>query len=398
MLGLNSDWEVSEVDLQIESNQIQLKLTHCNNTACCVECGEQSKVYDYSPERTWRHLNTMQFTTVITAQPPRISCSKCGNIKSAKLPWADKHSRFTLMFEAFAIEVLQSTKTITDARSLLGLSWNQTHSIMKRAVERGLLRRDTEDVDWLGMDEKSFRKGHNYISVLNDLEQGRVIDVEEGRCSKTAEELIIKSLNEQQREMVCGVSIDMSAPYKKAIREHLPHADIVHDKFHIAQHLNQAVDLTRRKENKELIKDGDESLKGTKYQWLRKEIGLSEEELQSIATASERELKTSKAYYLKELFNRFWSSSDKGAAHRFFRYWETEVKEKGIKAMIDVAAMLDRHMDNILTYFDCYITNAVSEGLNSKIQSLKSSARGFRSFENYRVRILFFCGKLKLAP
>jgi len=102
---------------------------------------------------------------------------------------------------------------VSDAKSFLGLTWEQTQNIMERAVSRGLARRDGEEITWLGMDEKSFRSGHNYISVLNDLEQGRVLDVEEGRSSEVAETLFNKGLSEYQREMVCGVSIDMSAPY-----------------------------------------------------------------------------------------------------------------------------------------------------------------------------------------
>ena len=146
------------------------------------------------------------------------------------------------------------------------------------------------------------------------------------------------------------------------------------------------------------MKEGDESLKGTKYQWLKHETGLSEEELQAIKSASSKELEVSKAYYLKELFNYFWQKYDKKSALSFLVYWVKEVIDIGNKEMLKVAQMLRNHLENILTYFDCFITNAVSEGINSKIQSLKANARGFRSFENYRTTILFFCGKLKLAP
>lgn len=398
MLGLGSDWEVTLVDLSLEEKEVRLSLKHLNSIGCCSECDEEGAVYDYSPERKWRHLDTMQFSTVIEAKTPRIKCSKCGKVKNARLPWAGKHSHFSLLFEAFAIQVLQMATSVSDASKLLGLNWNQAQTIMNRAVERGLLRREEEEVPWLGMDEKSFRKGHNYISVLNDLEQGRVIEVTEGRSSEVAEQLLTQGLSLEQREMVCGVSIDMSAPFIKAIKTHLQNADIVHDKFHISQHLTKAVDITRRRENKQLIQSGDDSLKGTKYQWLKNEIGLDEEECKSIERASLKELEVSKVWYLKELFSYFWKKYDKESALKFFIYWVKEVIEIGNKEMLKVAKMLHRHLENILTYFDCFITNAVSEGINSKIQSLKANARGFRSFYNYRTTILFFCGKLKLAP
>ena len=398
MLGLGDNWKVSSVDLDITGKEVHISVEYLQEEACCSECTEQGKIYDYSPTRRWKHLDTMQFSTVIEAKTPRVDCSRCGKVKSAQLPWAGKHSHFTLQFEAFAIQVLEVSKSIADARKLLGLTWNQTQTIMKRAVERGLLRRNDEEIPWLGMDEKSFRKGHHYISVLNDLEEGRVIEVAEGRSSDVAETLLTKGLSEHQREMVCGVSIDMSAPYIKAIKKLLPHADIVHDKFHISQHLTKAVDLTRRREHKQLMKEGDERLKGTKYQWLKSETGLSEEELQAIKNASSKELEVSKAYYLKELFSYFWKKYDQKSALSFLVYWVKEAIEIGNKEMLKVAKMLRKHLENILTYFDCFITNAVSEGLNSKIQSLKANARGFRSFKNYRTTILFFCGKLKLSP
>ena len=397
MLGLGKDWEVSSVNLNLESKEVVLEVSHLTSKGFCTECDGYCKVYDYSPERRWRHLDTMQFSTVLVAKPPRVNCPKCG-VKTAFLPWATKHSQFTLLFEAFAIEVLQVSKSIKDASGLLGLNWHQTQTIMKRAVERGLIRRQEGEITWLGMDEKSFRKGHDYISVLNDLDQGRVIEVTEGRSSEVAETLLTQGLSKKQREMVCGVSIDMSAPYIKAIRTHLKNADIVHDKFHIMQHVTNAVDLTRRRENKELLKAGDDTLKGTKYDWLRNKAGLREEELQMIKDLSSRQLEVTKAWHLKEMFGSFWKQHNAQDALKFFAYWVLEVKESRNKAMWKVVKMLWRHMKNILTYFDCFITNAVSEGLNSKIQSIKAMARGFRSFDNYRTTILFYCGKLKLAP
>lgn len=339
----------------------------------------------------------MQFGTYLHSKSPRVKCQEHG-VKTIALPWAQKHSGFTLLFEAFAIRVLQASRSTEDARKLLGLNWHQLQNLMDRAVERGLDRRDTEEITWIGMDEKSFRKGHNYISVINDLEGSRVLEVVEGREGDAAKELITKALDEKQRELVCGVCIDMSAPYIKAIREHLPHADIVHDKFHISQHLGNAVDKTRRIEHARLQKQGDKSLTNTKYTWLRGMEHLSDEALARLKMIGRSELDVSKAWYLKELFRHFWTRRDKNYATRYFEYWCAEVMESGVTEMKKIMRMIKRHFANILTYFDCYITNAFSEGINSKIQALKANARGFRNFKNYRTRILFFCGKLALSP
>lgn len=397
LLGLQSPWKVTGVDLDVDALRVDIRVVYESESGQCPECGKACKVYDQSAERSWRHLDTMQFGTYLHSKSPRIKCGQHG-VKTMSLPWAAKHSGFTLLFEAFAIRVLQASRSTQAAGDLLGINWHQIQTIMERAVGRGLARREPDEIAWIGMDEKSFRSGHNYISVINDLENSRVLEVVEGREGEAASELITGSLDLKQREMVCGVCIDMSAPYITAIREHFPHADIIHDKFHISQHLGNAVDKTRRIEHAKLQKQGDESLTKTKYLWLKGMEHLSDEALCRIRMLGRCELEVSKAWYLKELFKHFWSRRDRDYAERYFEYWEREVAISGVEEMKKVARMLRKHLDNILTYFDCYITNAFSEGINSKIQAIKANARGFRNFKNYRTRILFFCGKLTLAP
>lgn len=395
--GLELPWQVADVTLSMEKLQVDITVAHAGRGCCCPDCGKPCAIYDHSPLRSWRHLDTMRFTTLLHSRTPRVNCPGHG-VKTAAVPWAEENSRFTLLFEAFAIKVLQACQSVQSGARLLGLNWRQAHNIMGRAVERGLARRENEEVPWIGMDEKSFRKGHNYISLLNDLENSRVLEVVEGREGDAAERLITGALDEKQREMVCAVAIDMSAPYIKAIREHLENADIVHDRFHISKHLGEAVDKTRRRGHARLGKEGNKQLTGTKYLWLKGMESLSDEARAEIKRLEAMELEVSKAWYLKELFKHFRDRRDKDYALAYFNHWLEEVGRLGVKEMKTVAGMLQRHLGNILTYFDSYITNAVSEGLNSKIQSLKSAARGFRNFQNYRTRILFFCGKLALHP
>lgn len=397
LLGLDSQWRVSNVDLDIEGLRVDVYIEHAGDALPCPECEKVCGLYDHSPERIWRHLDTMQFETLLHCTPPRVECLIHG-VKTASVPWAGKHSRFTLLFEAFAIRVIEASKSLQDAGRLLGLNWHQLHTIMKRAVARGIARRQDKEMAWIGMDEKSFRKGHRYISLINDIEGSRVLEVAEGRTGKVAEDLIDKALVEYQREMVCGVAIDMSAPYEKAIRKKFPHADIVHDKFHISQHLNKAVDKTRAKEHREMMRNGDNRLKKTKYIWLRGMAHLDEDAMAQVDALKKAGLNVAKAWYVKEMFIHFWKRRDANFARMYFDYWYKEAQKTKLPDVIAVAKMLKKHLENILTYFDCYITNAISEGLNSKIQAIKANARGFRNFENYRTTILFFCGKLELSP
>ena len=178
----------------------------------------------------------------------------------------------------------------------------------------------------------------------------------------------------------------------------VPNAEIVHDRFHISKHLNEAVDKVRRQEHKALMKDGDETLKGTKQLWLYNPENMSDEQYEEFDTLKDIELKTSRAWAIREQFRWFWKYSYAGNAKKFFTRWYQWASRCQLEPIKKVAKMLKRRLNNILTWFRHHISNATAEGFNSRIQSLKSAARGFRNFENYRTRILFFCGKLELVP
>ena len=192
--------------------------------------------------------------------------------------------------------------------------------------------------------------------------------------------------------------MDMSAGYQSATRIEAPQARIVFDKFHVAKHLGEAVDKVRRQEHKQLMAEGDETLKGSRQLWLYNPQNFSEEQATEFERLKDLNLKAGRAWAAKELFSKFWQYEQEGWARRFFKDWFGWVSRSRLKPMIDVARMLKRHLENLLSYFKHHITNAVTEGLNSKIQNIKASARGFRNFKNYRTRILFFCGKLDLYP
>jgi len=396
LLGLDAAWEVSDVTLCVEEKRIEILLRHRGGKVECPECGALCSIADHAPERSWRHLNTMQFETHLRARVPRSNCKSCG-VKTTKVPWAEKHSRFTLLFEAFAIEVLKACSTISGALELLGIGWDAAHRIMERAVKRGLERRELEALEYVGMDEKSFGKGQDYISVLVDLSEGRVLEVSPGRTEESAEQLWA-ALREDQRAGIKAVAIDMWPAFSKSISKHASQAEIVHDRFHISKHLNEAVDKVRREEHKALMREGDERLKGSRQLWLFNPENMSEERWLEFSRLKDLELKTARAWAIKEQFRWFWDYRYAGNARKFFSKWYSWASRSRLGPIIQVAKMLKRHLANILTYFRHRITNAVTEGLNSRIQSIKASARGFRAFANYRTRILFYCGKLDLTP
>ncbi len=396
LLGLDDSWTVADVALDLDQSQVVIELRHRGGPLVCPECSATCSRADTSGQRTWRHLDTMQFRTEIKACVPRCRCEKCG-VKTIAVPWAAKHSRFTLMFEAFGIRVLQAAANVSRAAGLLGLSWDSVHLLIERAVQRGLDRRSLDSVHHVGMDEKSLGKGHDYVSVMTDLDHRRVLDVSKDRTIAAADELW-KTLNENQRNEVESVSMDMWQAFMISAAKNAPNAEIVHDKFHVSKYLNEAVDKVRRQEHRELKSEGDDRLTGLRQMLLYNEENLDEDQQVDLQILQKSDLRTGRAWALKENFRHFWDCEGEAAGKRFFAGWYGWAMRSRLEPVKKVARMLKSHLAGLLSYFGHYVTNALTEGFNSKIQSIKSAARGFRSFKNYRLRILFYCGKLDLMP
>jgi transposase len=302
-----------------------------------------------------------------------------------------------MLFERLAVEVLQACRSLSQACDLLDLDWRSAHRIMQRAVQRGLDARQLEGLRRVGLDEKSFGLGQRYVSVLSDLEQSRVLEVVPGNDTQSGCALW-QSLPQAQREKIEAAAMDMSAGFAAATAQQAPHVVIVHDKFHVAKMLNGAVDRVRRNEQKELLNQDDARLTGSRQLWLYNPINLKDERAEEFERLIQSELKTSRAWMLKESFAGFWLQEGRWHAQGYFSKWYSRARRSRLEPVKKVAKSLKNHLDGLLNYFIHPITNAVTEGLNSRIQEIKANARGFRSFDNYRTRILFFCGKLNFFP
>lgn len=397
-LGLVPPWTITNVSLDTEGKTLDIEVEYGSTHAPCPTCAAVCGIHDLRERRSWRHLDMMQFETTIHAQVPRTACDEHG-VRSIHTPWAGAHSRFTLLFEAFAIEVLQNAAHISAAKRILKISWDQVHLIQKHAVSRGLTRRKDEDIVHVGVDEKSFLKGHHYASIATDLDRGRVLDVVKDRTKESATILLNKAIPEERRGLVEAGTMDMWQPFMGAwtevFGENIP---IVHDKFHVAKYLGTAVDKVRKGEHRTLLKEGASVLTKTKYLWLKSPDTWEADEKKRFKELMADELNVGRAWALKEAFRKFWEYGREWGALRFFKRWYFRATHSRLKPIIDVAKMLKRHLDGLLAYIEHAITNAVTEGLNSKIQTIKSNARGFRNFEHYRIAILFHCGKLDMMP
>jgi len=398
ILGLTDPWYVKEVEIVAAESEVRVRLGRKGSAAlCCPDCGEAGRGYDHSAERRWRHLDTCQYRTVLIAEIPRVECAEHG-VRQIRVPWSEDRSRFTALFETLAIRLLAET-TLSGLARLMDLTWDEAEGILDRAVRRGVARRADEPVRYLGVDETSFKRRHEYVTVVSDLERGRVLWVGDQRKKATLAGFWTQ-FGDLRRAQVEEVVMDMWEPYIRATLQALPDASskIVIDRYHVAHLLGNAVDRVRRSEHAQLRSRGDERLKGTRYTWIR---GPAKRELSEelwIQKLSRSGLKVGRAWAIKEAARDLWEYTSRAWATKYFRKWYFWATHSRLPSMIRVARTMKRYLPWILTYLRNRNTNALAEAINSKIQEVKHRARGYRNRANFRRAILFHCGRLDLYP
>lgn len=398
ILGLEKPWSVCEVKLDVAGQRVELWLAHGDGRWSCPECAKPCGLYDHSAERTWRHLDTCQFRTLIHARVPRVKCDACG-VKQVRVPWAEGQGGFTLLMERLIIDLLGECKTIKGVCEILDIHWEACFRVMRKAVERGQERKSRQPPRYVGVDEKAFRKGHRYVTVVSDLEAGTVEWVGEDRDTQSLSRYY-EQLSDSQRSGIEAVVMDMWPAYIKATGCWLSNASekIVFDRFHVMKQMTEAVDMVRKQENARLMKKGDDRLKKTKYMWLFSRENLPEHYEESFEDLHASELRTARAWHLKELLRHLWNYRRTGWAQKFFKQWYAKAMRSKLEPIKKAARKLARHVTGLLAYCKHPITNAVAEGLNSKIMAVKRLVGGFRNTENFKTAIYFYCGGLDLYP
>ena len=397
ILGLLPPWGVDRVKLDREAGVIHVWIREDEGAVFpCPECAKPCPLYDHT-DREWRHLDTCQFETRLHARLPRVECPAHG-VKTVRVPWAEPKSGFTLLFESLAISWLREMTPAAVSRHMR-ISWDEARGIMERAVRRGLSRREEKAVRRIGIDEKSFQRRHDYVTVVTDLDERTVIDVLDDRKKETLSKWFL-GLSQARLDGIEVIAMDMWDPYIQAVHESVPDAPkkIVFDKFHIVRHLCDAVDRVRRGENKALMGEGRDWLKGTRYDWLKTPANFTHEAWERFKDLRESNLKTARAWAIKETAMGLWNYTYERAARTFFKRWYWWATHSRLGPMIEKARMLRDHLTNILTYLKHRVTNAVTEGLNAKIQWIRYCSRGFRNRENFKMAILFHCGGLNMEP
>ena len=291
--------------------------------------------------------------------------------------------------------------SISAVARLLDLSWDQVSGVMERAVERGLERRGSAPASRvLGVDETSFQKRHEYVTVVADIEgEPRVHHVADGR-GKDALSSYYESLSEAELSRIETVAMDMWPAYISATVSCLPDGGdkIAYDKFHLAAHLGGAVDEVRREEHRQLRSLGDDGLTGTRHLWLYHPDRVPEHRWSRFKELIDGTSKTARCWHLKELAMMMWETRDRAEALTIFRGWYSWAIRSRVEPMKRVARMLKAHLDGVLNAIERGVTNARLEGINSVIQWLKKAARDYRNRDRFRNAIYFHLGGLDLYP
>jgi transposase len=317
-----------------------------------------------------------------------VKCPEHG-VRQVPVPWAEGSGRFTSLFERLAIDVLKETSTQGGAE-ILRLSWDEAWHILDRAVARGRARKEPQPIARIGIDEKAIAKGHEYLTLVYDIDRSCVDGIEEGR-KKESLDAYFAGLTREQVEGIDAVAMDMWEPYILSVQEHVPGASekIVHDRFHIMKHMVDAVNNVRKQEHRTLLKAEDETLKGTKNLWLYSRENVPPRHRTRFAALGAQDLATGRAWSIKENLRRLWDYVSPAWAAKHWKRWYCWATHSRLEPVIRTARMIKARLKNVLTYVRHRITNAVAEGLNSKIQTIKQMACGFRNKEHFKTAIYF---------
>jgi len=398
LLKLTGPWEVVRVEVDEAARRVDVWVDHEPGVrVACPVCGEFGPVYDHAEERAYRHLDSCEMETYVHVRLPRSQC-KAHGVRQILSEFGENGSAMTFAFEERMIAMLGEC-SLSGVQRLAGITWDQSWAVVERAVGRGFERKEKHLPERIGIDEKSFAKGHKYETLVYDLDQATVEYVADNRESESLAEYY-RQFKPEEREGVKAVAMDMWEPFYLATREWIPEAErkIVFDRFHVMGYVTKAVDQVRKLEYRQMAKEGRDDLKHTKYLWLWNEENIPDWRREEFEQLKAKDLKVCRAWAMKENLRHLWSYRSEAWARKFFAKWHRWVTRSRIPAMIQAAKTIRTHLDNVVTYARLRITNAMGESLNSKIEKVKRMACGFRNREHYKKAIYFHCGGLQLLP
>jgi transposase len=354
----------------------------------CPECRSQIVWRKGHKERRFRSVPIGRKTTTIVAEVPRVYCHDCQAIKQIKLRFAKPHKRYTRFFERHVLDLLGGM-TCLDVALHLGVSWKTVKSIEKTRLKQKYGKIPLKEVKHIAIDEIAVAKGHKYMTLVLDLDSGRVIFIGKGKDEKALAPFWKKL--KRSRAKIQAVASDMSKAYIAAVRNNLPDAVHVFDRFHIMKYFNDQLSKLRRRLYREAKGDDEaqSALKGSRWVLLKREENLdaNKNEPERLEKALNLNADLYSAYLLKEDLYELWEADDENEAFRCLASWIAMAEHSQIPEMQAFANTLRNHHDKILNYHACPITTGPLEGTNNKIKTMKRQAYGFRDDEYFMLKI-----------
>lgn len=390
-MNLSSPWKISELEFKecAGGKELHITIGH-EKRAKFVHEKEECSVYDHQ-FRTWRHLDFFEHVCYLRAKVPRVKTGD-GSVRLVQVPWAERGSSFTLLFEGKVRELVRLGMSATGAGASLRISGKQVFGVIRRSVSHALATQPLEDVGEASLDEVSSRKGHRYLTVLTDRKRKKVVGIGEGRdAAAVGEALMDMEVRGAYREKVKSLTMDMSKAYISAAGLYFALAAIIFDRFHIAKKMNGAVDQIRREEQARF-----KELKNSRYLWLKDSGRLGKRDREKIGRLSETYPNIGEAYRLKEMLKSVLDQAYRDHRLKWLNAWVREAWASGLEPVRQFVNMLHRHWYGVKTFFKYLATNAYAERVNLKIQEIKRIAKGYRNINNFKLMIYFHLGGLDL--
>jgi len=392
-LGIAEPWFIQGVDFDTGNKTLTIGIDFIAGSRFAVPGVEGAHPAHDTVTKRYRHLNFFQHECHLEVRVPRVRLPG-GGIRQVEPDWAGRLAGFTLLFEALIMAMCREM-TFAAVSRLVGLSWHQVVAICKRYVELGLEQADFSEVTRLAADETSKARGHDYITLVADADERRVLFVTEGRDADTIKAFAADfTAHGGDPKAVASISIDMSPAFIKGVTKHLPNARITFDKFHVIAHASTAVDKTRRIEQKT-----DPSLKGLRWKLLKDRASLTPDARADLDAliAQVTTKRTARAWLYKEQLREILERKQINVVRDMLTQWATNVMRSKVEPMKEVAKMIRNHLDGIVAWTQTRQTNGFLEAINGLFQAAKRKARGYGNFSTIRAVIFLLAGKLDFS-
>jgi transposase len=390
-LGLTEPWYVKSLKFDVAHKRLDIEVDFRKGSRFKLdEEDEVSYPVHDTREKSWKHLNFFEHECYLTARVPRVRTDD-GSTILVMPPWSGKIAGFTLLFEAFILQLCKHMP-VNQVAKLVGVSDYKIWHLLECYITLAMHNEDYSSIYEIGMDETSVAKGHDYITLFVDLLKKRTIHISDGKGADTVDEFAdILPYYKAEPEQIREVSCDMSPGFIAGVRDNLPNARITFDRFHIMKIINEAVDAVRRNEAK-----NNPILKETRYIFLKNDSNLTKkqrEKKQELLSMEELNLQSMQALHMRENFQEIYKAKTKQDFVFLLRLWCKWVYESGIEPMQKVVQTIKKHWKGIIAWKESCINNGILEGLNSVVQAAKRKARGYKK-KHFKIIAYLITGKL----